>query len=351
MTAATLERIGQVVANSRRLPAPNCLEVLWHAGEPLAVGPVFYQDAAKVLKETIGKKCGIRQSFQTNATLISKQWCEYFLATRSQVGVSLDGPRELHDAQRSRRGGAGSFDNVMRGIRLLRDHGIAINVLCVLTPVNLRHPEQMFDFFFSNGIRNLAFNVEETEGLNGLTSLMQTGSDIRRYYSHFMGIFLDRNRRHNWPIIVREFQIQSQRLLHRSRDHSFCAAEPENQCGSVVTVSRDGEVFSWSPELASGKPGNASFFSLGNVHSVECIDELLESFKACEIQSEIELGIERCRSCKYFSVCGGGLPSNKYYENGTFDSSETLRCRLQIQEITEVLMGQSARSGQMAGFQ
>lgn len=346
MTRATLAKICQVVANSRRLIGQTLLEVLWHAGEPLAAGLAFYREARTILKETLETRCSVQQTFQTNATLVSEQWCEYFRETHSQVGVSIDGPKELHDVQRSRRSGAGSFDAAMRGITILRDHGIAINALCVLTAASLNRPEGMFDFFFSNGILNLAFNVEEVEGVNFSSSISRnlTTLDVRRYYSDFMRRFLEENRRHRWPITVREFQVQSQRLLHRSSDRSFCANEAESHCGSVVTVSRDGEVFSWSPELASGTPESVRLFSLGNVHSIGCIDELLDSHKALEIQSEIDLGIEQCRACNYFSVCGGGLPSNKFYENGSFNSTETLRCRLQIQEITEVLLEQSTKT-------
>ena len=211
-------------------------------------------------------------------TLITSAWCEYFLESGAEVGISLDGPQDIHDSQRPRRHGKGSFDEVMRGLAALRNNRIGLNALCVLTPTSLSQPERMFEFFLSQKIVSLAFNVEEIEGEHGV-SLLTIGkppSEIRDSYSTFMKRFLDENERNNSPLTVREFHIQSNRLLKRARDRSFSPDEPENCLGRIVTVSRDGEVSSWSPELASGVPGNVSHFSLGNVNSITCIDELLK---------------------------------------------------------------------------
>jgi uncharacterized protein len=150
---------------------------------------------------------------------------------------------------------------------------------------------------------------------------------------------IEENVRHGSPLTVRELSLQAQRLRARAKDLAYCPDEAENYVGRVVTVSHTGEVSSWSPELASGVVGDVARFSLGNVFAVESLDALLDSAKARNIQREIDAGIDNCsRSCDYFGVCGGGLPSNKFYENGAFNSTETLRCRLQIQALTEVLV-------------
>jgi uncharacterized protein len=271
---------------------------------------------------------------------MTPDWCRHFLETGAQVGVSLDGPREIHDLQRPRRGGGDSFDRVMRGVTLLRESHIPVSALCVLTPLSLAQPKRLFDFFVSERIFSVAFNVEETEGEHRASALLrQSDHDIRSSYSTFMRYFLEENQRRGAPLRVRELQRQSQRLLARSRDQQFCADEAENHVGRIITVSRTGEVSSWSPELASGISGDPARFSLGNIATVDCVDELLDGPRARRIQAEIDEGLARCReTCDYFSVCGGGLPSNKFYENGSFSSSETLRCRLQIQALTDLLL-------------
>ena len=351
MSLGTLRKVCTALTRSRLVAEAGGFDVLWHAGEPLVAGLPFYRDAVALFTEAFGTSRRIRQTFQTNATLITEHWCEFFHEVDAEVGISLDGPKDLHDAQRPRRGGRGSFDDVMRGVAVLRANRIRLNALCVLTPTSLRQPERIFDFFVSQKIFNVAFNIEETEGAHAtsLLTIESTRQDVRRSYEEFMRRFLDRNEHYHRPLLVRELYIQSQRLIARARDRSFEVEEPENFAGRIVTVSREGEVSSWSPELASGTRCNTRFFSLGNIHSVDCIDELIEGPRARQMQAEISGGIELCRqTCKYFPVCGGGLPSNKFYENGSFIAAETLRCQLQVQALTDLLLSRSRIMGGVA---
>jgi uncharacterized protein len=345
MTMDTLRKICTALIESGRLRNQTVLEVLWHAGEPLAAGLPFYREADAVLGETLGVRLTVSRTFQTNGTLVTAAWCEYFRESGAHVGVSLDGPEDIHDAQRTNRQRRGSFASVMRGIALLRDYGIELNVLCVLTSTTLMAPERVFDFFRSLGVSNLGFNVEEVEGENRVSSLsaVDGGHGVRDRYRAFMKRFLDLNLARGSPMRVRELQIQARHLWNRRHDASYCAEEPEHYAGRIITITRDGAVHSWSPELASGLPQDRLRFSLGNIHDVVSIDELLTGDGAQRIQAEILAGIDRCRrTCRYFTVCGGGSPANKVYENGSFDSTETMKCRLQVQALTEMLLEHAA---------
>ena len=108
-------------------------------------------------------------------------------------------------------------------------------------------------------------------------------------------------------------------------------------------MGRTGTVSSWSPELASGLRGNPDRFSLGNIRDAS-IDELLETPQAQRTQAQIDAGVDMCRrQCEHFGVCGGGGPGNKFFERGTFATTETLKCVLQVQEFTEVMLSVFAR--------
>jgi uncharacterized protein len=348
MSMETLRKVCTALIESGRLRNQTSLEVLWHAGEPLAAGLPFYRKADAVLHATLGVSLAVSQTFQTNATLVTTAWCEYFRESGANVGVSLDGPEDIHDAQRMNRKRRGSFDQVMRGIALLREHGIELNVLCVLTKTSLTAPERVFDFFCSLGVSNLGFNVEEVEGENRVSSLSSSGDydDVRRRYGAFMKRFLDLNLARGSPMKVRELEIQARHLWNRRRDLSYFPEEPEHYSGRIMTVTREGEVHSWSPELASGLPQDPLRFSLGNIHDVVSIDELLNGDRAQRIQADIFGGIDKCRrTCRYFGVCGGGSPANKVYENGSFNSTETMKCRLQIQALTEMLLEHASATG------
>src|SRR5262249_22991305 len=102
----------------------DCLSVVWHAGEPMVLPIGFYRDAFRMIDLLKPANVSIGHSFQTNGTLINEDWCAFFAEEQVNVGVSVDGPRRLHDCNRLTRSGLGTFDKTIAGIRLLRRHGI-----------------------------------------------------------------------------------------------------------------------------------------------------------------------------------------------------------------------------------
>lgn len=337
-----LERLLRAVAGSTLAAHQADLRILWHAGEPLAAGIDFYRSAIGVVDSVAGDRFQVRHSIQTNGTLITDEWCEFFRANRFSIGVSLDGPPDIHDAKRVTRGGSGSFAHAMRGIDLLRAHDLDVSVLCVLTDASIERPDDLFRFFADSGLDRVAFNVEEIEGPHLDSSLVPRDGGLARArsrYRAFMSRLASLNRDNGWPLTVREFVALGQRIDAR---RGTPASEPvvvEQHLGSILTMTRDGTLFSWSPELASGIPGAPNRFALGNVKDVESIDDLLATDHAVAIQAEIDRGVEMCRrQCDYFGVCGGGSPGNKFYEHGTAAVTQTVKCALQVQELTEVVI-------------
>jgi uncharacterized protein len=344
LPTALLEQLFRAVRRSKLLNGQEDLPVLWHAGEPLAAGLRFYHEAFDLIDEILDGQFNVHHSMQTNATLITSAWCEFFRVRNVAIGVSIDGPREIHDANRKTRAETGSFDVAMRGVELLRAHDMGISVLSVLTSQNIGRPDEMFEFFVESGFHDIAFNVEEIEGPNLHSSLIAADGDLaspRARYRVFMGRMLQLNAAQGWPLTIRELVSIAQRMQSRRSDPSFVPSIAEQQAGAILTMARDGTVYSWSPELASGVPGAPDRFSLGNIRDVQSLDDLLITSRAIEIQSEIDLGVAACRrDCAYFGVCGGGSPGNKFYEVGSFSATQTLKCALQTQELTEVVLGE-----------
>jgi uncharacterized protein len=344
LQTALLEQLFRAVSRSELLNGQEDLPVLWHAGEPLAAGLRFYRQAFDLIDEILDGQFNVHHSMQTNATLITSAWCEFFRVKNVAIGVSIDGPREIHDANRKTRAETGSFDAAMRGVELLRAHDMGISVLSVLTSQNIGRPDEMFEFFVKSGFHDVAFNVEEIEGPNLSSSLIGDEGDLegpRGRYRAFMGRMLELNAGHGWPLAIRELVSIAQRMQSRRRDPNFVPSIAEQQVGAILTMARDGTVYSWSPELASGVPGAPDRFSLGSIRDVQSLDDLLITSRAIEIQSAIDLGVAACRrECAYFGVCGGGSPGNKFYEAGSFSATQTLKCALQTQELTEVVLGE-----------
>lgn len=343
-----LEQLLSAVRSSALTHDQQELKILWHAGEPLAAGIDYFRRAFALTNRLVGDRFHIRHSIQTNGTLITEAWCDLFRAHGVSLGVSLDGPAELHDANRKTLGGGGSFTNVMRGIELLRAHDLRINVLTVLSAENIDRPDEMFHFFLDHDLLQVAFNVEEIEGPNLLSSLLPVAGGVtaaRARYGAFMRRFGRLNKEHGWAITIREFLSLARLIGENREDPTHVPVAPERRLGGILTMSRDGAVSSWSPELASGVPGAADRFALGNIADVTSVDELLATERARAMQKEIDRGVEMCAAeCAYFGVCGGGSPGNKLYERGTFAAAETLKCALQTKELVEVVLATFGRS-------
>jgi len=161
------------------------LEVLWHAGEPLAAGLPFYK-AASAMLDSLSPHTEVVQTFQTNGTLITDEWCQFFLDVGAEVGVSIDGPQEIHDLRRTMRSGAGSFSAAMKGVSCLIERGIEVSALAVVTPQTLDRAREIFDFFVAAGVSAVGFNVEEVEGEHHFSSLLQEGAAIETRFRGFM---------------------------------------------------------------------------------------------------------------------------------------------------------------------
>lgn len=113
--------------------AGSQLTVVWHAGEPLVLPPTYYEDAFGEIAAALGPSCEVSHSFQTNGTLIDEAWCALLARHRTRIGISVDGPADLHDRHRRTRRGEGTHARVLEGMARLREHGIPFHVIAVIT--------------------------------------------------------------------------------------------------------------------------------------------------------------------------------------------------------------------------
>jgi uncharacterized protein len=330
MAHATLDCALQWVAESGLVGEPFSL--LWHAGEPLAVPVEWYEEAAELIRLR-GADWQVVQSFQTNATLIDARWCDYFRRHEIDVGVSVDGPAFLHDRHRRTRGGKGTLDRVLKGIRTLHEQGISFKVITVLTAESLDYPDELFDFYREHGIRSVGFNPEEVEGPHAASSLQEEGAVPR--FRRFLARFLELAMAADPPLEVREFELSAAALLHARRAGPARRTQ-ENRPFGIVNVDCEGNFGTYSPELLGIESPRHGPFALGNV-ATDPLEAVLASPRFARMEAEIAAGVRMCReSCRYFPFCGGGPPGNKHFENGSFASTETLFCRLHVKSCLDV---------------
>ncbi|MEB3359216.1 MAG: cyclophane-forming radical SAM/SPASM peptide maturase GrrM/OscB [Synechococcales bacterium] len=310
--------------------------VCWHAGEPLSVPIAFYQEVFERIRRASERYntngCEVSYSVQTNGTLISQAWCDFIKAHRIRVGVSVDGPEFIHNAHRKNHKGDGTFTQTMRGMSLLKQNGIDFHTISVLTQEALDFPDEIFQFFMENQVHRIGFNVEEVEGVHEDSSLASQAAEA--HYRAFMARFWELTKQTNGLLKVREFDRICSLLYTGKR------ITRNQQCVpfSIVNIDNQANFSTFSPELLSLKDKEGGNFVLGNL-LCDRLESVCSTEKFQRLYQSILSGVNQCRTtCQYFGVCGGGAPSNKYWENQTFNSTETQSCRLYKQSVTDILL-------------
>ena len=318
----------------------DCLSVVWHAGEPMVLPISFYCNAFEVIERLKPVNLSVRHSFQTNGTLIDQAWCEFFIREGVNVGISIDGPKHLHDRNRLTRSGRGTFDKTIAGIRLMRRNGVPFHVISVLSLASMAAPREMFDFYIEEGIEEVCFNVEESEGDHISQSFAEL--EVEAAYYRFLSEFWRLSTAAPGELtFIREIDNAIQQVI-RPQDAPF--GNQLSEPFAVLSMDCAGNISTFSPELLGLKNPDYGDFLLGNINR----DPLLElphrpSF--LRMLRDIRTGVEMCRQrCEYFSVCGGGEPVNKLAENGTFASTETAYCRLTRMRATDLVLNALERA-------
>jgi uncharacterized protein len=299
----------------------------------LVLDTSYYFRAFEIIRERKPKQLEIRHNFQTNGVLINQVWADFFRDNEITVGLSIDGPKILHDAHRRTRTGRGTFDRVIRGVRILSENNIPFHVITVLTRESLRSARELFDFYLEMGIRNVGFNVEEIEGNHRSSSLQDVHVDAET--RAFFDKIYDLCESQPGTLSVREIGSAFHAIVNpESQKYGNPLTEPLR----MLTVSVDGDLSTFSPELLGYESDRYGSFVFGNIHQNE-LSSLLDDAKFKFVNAEIERGLAQCKSgCEYFDLCRGGAPVNKFFENGSFDSTETLFCRLTKKAVIDVVL-------------
>ncbi|GAA4219427.1 uncharacterized protein FHR32_000389 [Streptosporangium album] len=322
--------IAQAVADSAAdLTDPGGqLDIVWHGGEPLALGQRKFT-ALLAPFEQLRHAGRIQHSVQTNATLIDDEWCDLLARYQVRVGVSIDGPAALNTRRVDLRGRP-AFDRIVRGIRRLRDHGIRFSVIAVVGTEGIEQPESLLDFLADLGPHTIGLNVEEMEGVND-----QRCGIAQDQAERFWQRVLNWRRTHDGGPALRE--------LDRLADYLYLArsGQRDEWCryglDPIPTVSVDGDVVLMSPELAGISDDAYGDFLAGNVRS-QSISSMLAQAHRLRYVREFMTGLSRCQAeCEFFDFCRGAQACNRYFENGSFATTETDYCRLTRQALITAL--------------
>ena len=317
----------------------NRLSIVWHAGEPLVLPVSYYAEAFEAIDRLVQAKFEVCHSFQTNGTRIDDAWCEFLKNHNTRIGLSIDGPAFLHDLHRKTRQGNPTHEATMLGAKKLQEYDIPFHVIAVISDDSLDHAEEIFRFFETLGATEVGFNVEELEGGHGSSSLKSENSlrRLERFWQRLYELYDSSG----GPVRIREFQRAADAILNaRIGDPWQDTARHNDQVlpFRIISIGCRGNISSFSPELLGTHNSDYGNFDFGQIGS----DNLAAVFRSesfTRVATEVMRGVEECsRTCEYFSVCAGGAPSNKYFENGTFSTTVTMHCRASIQLPLKVVL-------------
>lgn len=334
MEPALVRRLAERVAEYQDGSAP--VKWYWHAGEPLTVGLDHFRACheavaagAPALADTF------RYHVQTNGILIDDAWARFFKEHHYGVGVSIDGPADIHNANRVTRNGDGTFDKVVAGFKRLQDAGLHPAVLAVVSAASLDRPKDLLAAFADLGADSVAFNFEEMEGTHGTSSLkaMDDSGELRGKIHHFMTTLL-REREQSYPHIrLRESDWMLPSILSGEAVEGWLTRPM-----TYLTVLSNGTASTFCPELAGASGADKADFPRCNILT-EPLTAFADRVFASRAFAAIEDGVDKCRmNCDYFELCAGGCPSNKFYETGDFSSTETLYCRIRNQYAADAVV-------------
>ena len=293
----------------------------WHGGEPLLRSIDFYRKALSLQQKYAGGR-RIDNVIQTNGTLLTDEWCEFFAQNHWLVGISIDGPQPDHDHYRLTAAGKPSWKKVMQGIKLLKKHGVEWNAMAVVNAYNANHPLEFYRFFKENGCQFLQFTpiverLTRHEDGRTLASLadkneipLSEASVTPEQWGYFLcAIFDEWVRKDVGKIFVEIFDCTLANWMGISP--GICAYSKE--CGHAGVMEHNGDVYSCDhfvfPE-----------YKLGNIRDHSLID-MLYGEQQQEFSRLKHSSLPRqCKECDMEFACHGECPKNRFMKDKYGDS-------------------------------
>ncbi len=273
----------------------------WHGGEPTLLGLEYFQKIVALQRRHQPPNWQITNGLQTNGTLLDEEWCR-FLATESfSVGLSLDGPRELHDRYRLMKGQQATHRQVMQAFRLLKQHRIQCYILCTVHDQNVDFPTEIYRFFKEMGARYLQF-------LPVVQLLEEAKNSVSRHtvpaaaYGSFLCAIFDEWLRHDVGRVTVQIFDEAARPAF-GVEHSLCLFR--EICGNVPVVEHNGDFFSCDHFV---DPGHC----LGNIGTTPLVAMLESPVQKKFGQDKREALPCQCRECEVLDMCHGGCPKDRF---------------------------------------
>jgi uncharacterized protein len=274
----------------------------WQGGEPTLMGIDFFKKAIKF--QEIYKKPGMQiyNTIQTNGTLLDKDWCEFFRENDFLVGISIDGPRDLHDAYRRDKKGNPSFDRVMHGLDLLKKYEVEFNILSTVNRINAGYPLEVYNFFKEEvGAKHIQFiPIVELEDKDSKIKVSDESVLPEQYGKFLSTIFDEWVRKDVGKVYVQIFDA----ALASWVDYppAVCVFAPT--CGTALIIEHNGDIYSCDHFVDSEH-------LLGNIMENSLKEMVISSFQLQFGQDKVDHLPQQCIECSVNFACHGACPKHR----------------------------------------
>jgi len=325
MSEELLEKFIDEYINSQTMPQ---VMFTWHGGEPLMRPVSFYKKAVELQKKYARGRT-IDNSIQTNGTLITDEWCRFFKENNFLVGVSIDGPQEFHDEYRKNRQGQPSFAKVMKGIELLKKHGVEYNAMAVVNDFNADYPLDFYHFFKEIDCHYIQFTPiverisQRADGLSLSSPIQNEKAELTDFsvspeqWGNFLCTIFDEWIRED----VGNYYIQ----LFDSTLANWIGEQPgvcsmAKNCGHAGVMEYNGDVYSCDhfvfPE-----------YKLGNLYSNTLVEMMYSDKQTKFGEAKSKTLPTQCKECEFLFACNGECPKNRFTFTETGEPGLNYLCK------------------------
>ena len=307
MTDALLEQYIRQLIESHQL---NEVNIAWQGGEPTLMGLEFYRRAMELVEKYRRPGMQILNTMQTNGTLLDDEWAAFLKEHNFLMGISMDGPPQLHDVYRVDKGGKPTFDKVMRGLRLLQKHGVDFNILTTVNRINADYPLEVYRFLRDEAGTTWMQFIPVVERINsGRLTLYQEGTTVSErsvlpdQFGRFLSVIFDEwVRRDVGNIFVQTFEASLRNWLGMGSS-GMCVFN--ETCGTGLAIEHNGDLYSCDHFVEPN-------YWLGNIENQHLI-ELVASPQQQRFGQDKRDSLPRyCLECDVRFACHGECPKNRF---------------------------------------
>lgn len=271
----------------------------WHGGEPTLLGLNYFRKIVALQRKHRPPNKSIVNGIQTNGTLLTEEWCRFFAREGFAVGISIDGPPEMHDLYRVTKDQKPTHEQTMRGYELLQEHGVYTDILCVVNAHNVQFPLQVYRFFKQLNAQYITFlPLVEPDNKGGVSHNSVPAEAWGKFLCTIFDEWIDRD---IGRIKVQIFEEAARTAF--KQEHSLCIFRPT--CGDIPVVEHNGDFYSCDHFVDVDH-------HLGNIRETPLV-ELLESPEQRAFgRAKLETLPRYCQECDVRAMCNGECPKNRF---------------------------------------